>query len=92
MSLLVKNSNLNRPFRRVVSFALGLKCSFDLYDNVKQYGYNDYAIRNIAIIICLIILFILDLVYAKNRRDIPKRINIIIIAIILIVVIITLIL
>ena len=76
------NNDLERIFfLRLVALYIFLRCGFDLYHDVKLYGLNYSDILNIAILFCVVISLIIDFVYKKIRKSIPKVITIVILAI-----------
>jgi MFS family permease len=79
----INNSSNSHSISRFVCWVLGIKCGFDLYHDVKLFGFNEDAIMNAIFLICLIFLYIMDIVYDRKGRDIPKVIMMIILGILL---------
>jgi membrane-associated HD superfamily phosphohydrolase len=79
----INNSSNHHSISRFVYWVLGIKCGFDLYHDVKLFGFNEDAIMNAIFLICLIFLYIMDIVYDRKGRDIPKVIMMIILGILL---------
>jgi hypothetical protein len=80
------NTNNSSDFiylSRLVALLVFLRCGFELYHDVKLFGFNYSDIVNTVAVICILISFIIDLVYRKIGKCIPKIIVIIIIAIII---------
>ncbi len=66
-----------------------LKCSFDLYHSIKRFGFSDYTINNISIIVFIAILYILDIIFDRKGRSIPNAIILILLGILLIAILLT---
>lgn len=65
---------LNHPPRKTQLGALILciKYSFDLYRDIKRYGFNDSSIKDITFIVYLVVWSIIVFIYKKKEENIPK--------------------
>ena len=73
-----KDLNRSSKIYRFAVWGLGTIKLLDLITNFRRFGFDEGTIRNLIIVIGLFVLCIMDIIYDKKRRDIPKVILIII--------------